>query len=213
MSQEFATIVLAGIGAVLVIAGLLFFLRPRWLLGWLKGMAVFGVMAVGAYLLVIALNLHGYRSLAGMQTVATISTQSQGNQRWGVTFEPSEQEPVVATLKGDQWQVDARIIRFSGPLRWLGIGPAYRMERLGGRYTSLEQERNSPRSVIGLSDSVWVDIWELDRQFDLPFVEGVYGNATFMPMRDGAIFDVRLSASGLVAVPVNAEAHKAVQYW
>ncbi|QSP93776.1 multidrug transporter [Marinobacter salinisoli] len=213
MSQEFATIALAGLGAVLVIAGLTFFLRPRWLLAWLKGMAVFGVMTVGAYLLVIAFNLYSYQSLAGMQTVATVSTQEQGAQRWGVTFEARNAQPVVATLRGDQWQVDAKIIRFTGPLRWLGIGPAYRLERLGGRYTSLEQERDLPRSVIGLSDTVWADIWELDRQFDLPFVEGVYGNATFMPMRDGAAFDVRLSGSGLVAVPVNEEARKAVQYW
>ncbi|MDO3722305.1 multidrug transporter [Marinobacter sp. chi1] len=213
MSQEFSTILLAAVGAVLFVGGLLFFLRPSWLLGWLKGMAVFGIMAIGAYLLVIALNLYDYQSLSGMQTVASVSTQEQGDQRWGVAFELVGQEPVVASLRGDQWQVDARIIRFTGPLRWLGIGPAYRLERLGGRYTSLEQERSNPRSVIGLNDAVWVDLWELDRQFDLPFVEGVYGNATFMPMRDGAVFDVRLSGSGLVAVPANEEAHKAVQYW
>lgn len=213
MSHDLATMVIGALGAVLVIAGLLFFLRPRWLLGWLKGMAVFGVIVLGLYALAIAVNLSAYQSLEGMKTVATISTSQEGEQIWRVTLETADGTSTVRTLRGDQWQIDARIIRFAGPIRWLGVAPGYRLERLGGRYTSLEQERSAPRTVIGLSDATWPDLWELDRQFNLPFVEGVYGNATFMPMRDGAMFDVRLSASGLVAVPVNEQARAAVQLW
>lgn len=213
MSHDLATMVIGALGAILVIAGLLFFLRPRWLLGWLKGMAVFGVIVLGLYALAIAVNLSAYQSLEGMKTVATISTSQEGEQLWRVTLETADGTPTVRTLRGDQWQIDARIIRFAGPIRWLGVAPGYRLERLGGRYTSLEQERSAPRTVIGLSEATWPDLWELDRQFNLPFVEGVYGNATFMPMRDGAMFDVRLSASGLVAVPVNEEARAAVQLW
>ncbi|MEE3171005.1 MAG: multidrug transporter [Pseudomonadota bacterium] len=213
MSHDLATMVIGALGAILVIAGLLFFLRPRWLLGWLKGMAVFGVIVLGLYALAIAVNLSAYQSLDGMKTVATISTSQEGEQLWRVTLETADGTPTVRTLRGDQWQIDARIIRFAGPIRWLGVAPGYRLERLGGRYTSLEQERSAPRTVIGLSDATWPDLWELDRQFNRPFVEGVYGNATFMPMRDGAMFDVRLSASGLVAVPVNEQARAAVQLW
>ncbi|MFO7528861.1 MAG: multidrug transporter [Marinobacter sp.] len=213
MSHELATIVLAVVGAVLVIASLLFFLRPRWLLGWLKGMAVFSLLVIGIYTLVIAVNLMGYQSLEGMKTVATVSTQRQGDQLWVVTLKTGEEAPVIRSVRGDQWQLDARIIRFAGPIRWLGIAPGYRMERLSGRYTSLENEQSMPRTVIGLSEQKWPDLWELDRQFNLPFVEGVYGNATFMPMRDGALFDVRLSASGLVTTPQNEAARQAVQLW
>ncbi len=213
MSHDLATMVLGAFGALLVILGLLFFLRPRWLLGWLKGMAVFAIIVFGLYSLVIAVNVAGYQSLAGMQTVATISTQRQGEQVWLVTMKPRDDKNLTETLRGDQWQLDARIIRFSGPLRWLGIAPGYRLERLGGRYTSLEQEQTAPRTIIGLGDRFWLDLWELDREFNMPFVEGVYGNATFMPMRDGAVFDVRLSASGLVAVPMNEQAREAVERW
>lgn len=213
MSHELATAVLTVFGTLLVVAGLLFFLRPKWLLGWLKGMAVFGLMLVGVYTLAIAINVAGYQSLEGMQTVATVSTQSQAEQRWYVRLQAPGKTTVAETLTGDQWQVDARIIRFSGPLRWLGIAPGYRLERLSGRYTSLEQERSGPRSVIGLAEASWPDLWEWDQTFNLPFVEGVYGNATFMPMRDGAMFDIRLSASGLVAVPVNEQAREAIQLW
>ena len=82
MSHTLATIVLAAAGAVTVIAGLLFFRHPGWLLTWLKGTVVFGVILAGLYVLVIAVNLTSYQSLVGMQTVATISTQRQAEQIW-----------------------------------------------------------------------------------------------------------------------------------
>lgn len=213
MSHVLATIVLAAAGAVLVIAGLLFFRHPGWLLTWLKGMAVFGVILAGLYVLVIALNLTSYHSLAGMQTVATISTQRQADQIWQVTLNSDDGVSTVRTLQGDQWQIDVRIIRFSGPLRWLDIASGYRLDRLSGRYTSLEQERSSPRTTITLSEAIWPDLWQWDREVNLPFVEAVDGNATFMPMRDGAVFDVKLSSSGLVSVPMNEQARAAVQFW
>lgn len=213
MSHTLATIVLAAAGAVMVIAGLLAFRRPRWLLTWLKGMAVFGLILAGLYVLVIAVNLTSYRSLDGMQTVATISTKRQADQIWEVTLQSEGDIAAVRTLQGDQWQIDARIIRFSGPFQWLDIAPGYRLEQLSGRYTSLEQERSAPRTAIGLSEDIWPDLWQWDQQFNLPFVEAVDGSMTFMPMRDEAVFEVKLSSSGLVAVPVNEQARAAVQFW
>ncbi|MDX1559402.1 MAG: multidrug transporter [Marinobacter sp.] len=213
MSHVLATIVLAASGAVLVIAGLLFFRHPGWLLTWLKGTAVFGAILAGVYVLVIAVNLASYHALVGMQTVATISTQRQADQIWQVTLNSDEGVSTVRTLQGDQWQIDVRIIRFSGPLRWLDIPSGYRLDRLSGRYTSLEQERSSPRTTVTLYEAIWPDLWRWDREVNLPFVEAVDGNATFMPMRDGAVFDVKLSSSGLASVPVNEQARAAVQFW
>ena len=216
MSHELAAVVLGLSGVAVVIAGLLFFLRPRWLMAWLRGTAILGVIGLGLYSLVVAINIADYQALAGMQRVASISISNQGGQTWSVTLrQTGDEAPEIHTLSGDQWQLDARIIRFTGPLRWLGVAPGYRLERLGGRYTSLEQERTAPRSVIGLGDAVWfdLDLWELDRRFNMPFVEGVYGNSVFMPMRDGATYEIRLSASGLVAVPVNQQAREAVELW
>ncbi|WP_305966914.1 MULTISPECIES: multidrug transporter [Marinobacter] len=213
MSHTLATIVLAAAGAVMVIAGLLFFRHPGWLLTWLKGTVVFGVILAGLYVLVIAVNLTSYQSLVGMQTVATISTQRQAEQIWEVSLQGQSDIAAIRTLQGDQWQIDARIIRFTGPFRWLDIAPGYRLERLSGRYTSLEQERSAPRTAVGLSEDIWPDLWQWDQQYNLPFLEAVDGSMTFMPMRDEAVFEVKLSASGLVAVPVNDQARAAVQFW
>ncbi|MBU2955713.1 multidrug transporter [Marinobacter sp. F3R08] len=213
MSHSLAIIVLAASGATLVIAGILFFRQPHLFVTWLKGMAVFCSILAGLYALVIAVNLTNYQEMGGMQTIATITTKRQAEQIWEVSLDRPNGVSVARTLQGDQWQIDSRILRFSGPLQWLDFTPGYRLERLRGRYTSLEQEWSSPKTAIASSSAIWPDIWKWDQQFNLPFIEAVDGNSTFMPMRDGAVFDVKVSFSGLVAVPVNEQARAAVQFW
>lgn len=213
MSFPSAIAILATLGGVLVVAGLAFFIRPKWFLGWLKGTLVLALLLAGAYSLIIAAGLNRYQSLASMDTVASLRIESAGEQTWSVALDITEGASGVYSLKGDQWQLDARIIRFSGPFAWLDIAPGYRLERLSGRYLALEQERYSERSVVGLSSGGWPDLWELERAFNLPFVEAVYGNATFMPMAAGAEFDVKLSSTGLVAMPVNEAAFRSVRVW
>lgn len=214
MSHEFATAVLAIAGGLAVVAALAFFVRPRWLLQWLKGTLALVLLVTGVYCLAVAVSLLEYDSLEGMETVALVSTYRQDEQLWRVTLELRGKPPQQLLVHGDQWQMDARIMRFAGPLRWLGIAPGYRLERLSGRYSTLEQERSRPRTVIGLQQERWVpDLWTLDRKYNLPFVEAVYGNATFMPMHDGAGYEVRLSASGLLTIPMNEAAREAVLHW
>ncbi|SDW63712.1 multidrug transporter [Marinobacter mobilis] len=213
MSFPSAIAILATLGGVLVIAGLAFFIRPKWFLGWLKGTLVLCLLLAGGYSLVMAAGLTRYQSLASMDTIASLRIAPAGEQTWTVALDITEGESGVYSLNGDQWQLDARIIRFSGPFRWFDIAPGYRLERLSGRYLSLEQERYSERSVVSLSSGGWPDLWELERTFNLPFVEAVYGSATFMPMAAGATFDVRLSSTGLVAMPTNEAAFRSVRLW
>ena len=40
----------------------------------------------------------------------------------------------------------------------------------------------------------------------LPFVDAVYGSATYMPMADGARYQVSITQSGLIARPLNPAA-------
>ncbi len=213
MSYPMAMLVLAGLGGLLVIVGLTFFLRPRWILGWIKGMVVLVVLVSGLYGIAVALELRHYQSLSRMETVASISVMEAGPQSWRVRLDQPGQPPQSWNLRGDEWQLDARIIRFGGPFGWMGVSPGYRLERISGRYLSLEQERGDTRTVEAVGGGSWPDLWTLDRTYNLPFVEGLYGSATYMPLRDGALFDIRLSSSGLVAVPVNQEARTAVHTW
>ena len=47
----------------------------------------------------------------------------------------------------------------------------------------------------------------------MPWIDAVYGNAAFVPMEDGALFEVTLSHTGLLARPLNDPAKEAVNRW
>lgn len=213
MLDEAGLIILGVLGGLLVLPGLWLFLRPRTLLTWLKGSAGVVLILVGSYTALLALDLRHYQSLSDLETVATIGMTKSGPQAWKVRIEQPDRSANTFMIRGDQWQVDARILHFRKPLAWLGMGPLYRLERISGRYASLDQARNSKRTVFGLSGGSWFDSWHLDREHGLPFVDALYGNATFMPLADGAIFDIRLSSTGLAALPANHRAGQAMDAW
>src|SRR5690625_7570671 len=49
-------------------------------------------------------------------------------------------------LRGDQWQLDARIIKWQGFVAAMGVKPGYRLDRISGRYYTLEDERSAERT-------------------------------------------------------------------
>ena len=80
------------------------------------------------------------------------------------------------------------MLKWRGFANLLGLDARYRLERLGGRYVEIEQERSAARSVYALGAAPALDLWLLARAYPrwLPFVDAVYGSATYLPMADGA---------------------------
>ncbi len=118
-------------------------------------------------------------------------------------------------LRGDDWQVDARVLKWHGASNVLGFDTAYRLERIGGRYADLDRERDSARTVYALTSTERVDVWTLLKRYHryLPWVDTLYGSAAYMPMADGARYEIKVSQSGLVARPLNVAAREAVGTW
>ncbi len=118
-------------------------------------------------------------------------------------------------LRGDEWQMDARVVNWKPPATLLGLDPVYQLERLSGRYSTVGDEMTRQRTVHALSEEMTLDIWQVARRFPklLPGVDAYYGSATYLPMADGARYEVSISRTGLVARPVNAAARAALGDW
>jgi hypothetical protein len=117
-------------------------------------------------------------------------------------------------LRGDQWKLDALIVKWQGYLASLALKPAYRLERIGGRYYDIEQETTGKRSVYAIGQSLYgIDTWSLlnKQSHWFPFVDATYGSATYLPMKDKALFQVTLSNSGLLTRPLNEAARDALK--
>ena len=71
------------------------------------------------------------------------------------------------------------------------------------------------RSVYALSEPVPLDVWQFARRYPklLPGVDAHYGTATYLPMAHDAIYEVKMTRTGLIARPLNEAATEAVGNW
>ncbi|MHA7878349.1 MAG: multidrug transporter [Saccharospirillum sp.] len=202
----------------LPLAALLLFVAIRllfsrgWLLGFVRGaagLACITLVGVGGHL---AFDLSAYRALSQESVIATVSFNQLSAQRYEAQVATSVRPDLYAfELNGDEWQVDARVLTWKGPLTVLGMEPVYRLQRISGRYTQLEQERTAQRTVYDLDGQ---GRWGVDDLTPLlPWVDARFGSATYLPMVDGGLFEVRLTPRGLIARPVNEPARLAVGQW
>ncbi len=200
---------------VVLMAGRLLF-KGSWFLGWLRGMGGFLLLLASILLALAAFDFYSYKQLSKEQTVATISFTKLDEQRYQVSLVDSDGLERMYELSGDLWQLDARIIKWNRTFAGIGLTPGYRLDRLSGRYYSLEKEHTAERTVYQLSTSKSVlDIWAWLRDYgqNLAVIDASYGSATYLPMDDGALFSVSLSSTGLLSRPLNDRAKQAVEGW
>jgi hypothetical protein len=174
------------------------------------------LLAIAAAIFVVSLNLHTYARLTHEEPVAEIVFEARDPQRYRATLtQVPSGEMQMFILAGDEWQLDARVLKWKGWANLLGLDAQYRLERVSGRYRDLEQERHAERTVYGLSENPGVDLWVLSTKYPrwLPFVDAVYGSATYLPMAEGARYEIKMTQSGLIARPVNEAANAAAGSW
>ncbi|HET6604457.1 MAG TPA: hypothetical protein VFG21_09630 [Xanthomonadaceae bacterium] len=173
--------------------------------------AVRGLWALLALVLALVLGglgggLIGYARLLQDSEVAQIAVRQVEPQRWSVRVTRPDGWHRSYVLAGDQWQLDARVVRWDLPGALAGLPALYRVERISGRYTDAQLEREAERTVHELGGRAFPDLWTLKRQFPewLPFVDADYGSAAYLPLIDGARYEVVLAPrGGLVARPAD----------
>ena len=181
---------------------------------WFLLGAFFILLGVAAGL--VAASLHGYQRLTREQLAANVTLRQLGERQYTLTLEAPGAAPRHYDLRGDEWQIDARVLKWRPMATIAGFDTVYRLERLSGRYGDVVQERTARRTVHALAfDEAPVDLWAVARRYHdrIPMVDALYGSAAYVPMAEGAQYAVSVSASGLVVRPSNEAAKKAVGGW
>jgi hypothetical protein len=187
--------------------------RPIRATGSLAAGVVSGVAGSAAILL--AFSYYGYDRLVAEQQVSRIEFSESAPGEYTARVMINGKQDRFFELRGDEWQMDARVVTWKPPVTLLGLDPIYQLDRISGRYADIDDERTAQRTIYALSDELAFDVWRVARRFPLlmPGVDAYYGTATYLPMADGAQFDVSLSRTALIARPVNEPAREAVGMW
>lgn len=175
--------------------------------------AFMAVVAIAAAL--IGISYYSYDRLTAEQIVATIEFRRLAPDEYQARLMMQDERDRTFALRGDEWQIDARVVSWKPPITVLGLDPIYRLERLSGRYTDITREQTELRTVHELTEPLPVDVWKVARRFPVltPGIDAYYGSATYVPMTDGARFTVSLSRDALIARPANDVARAAVGDW
>jgi hypothetical protein len=207
---------------VCALLGLLFFfaavrrLRRRRLMGGMAhGAAALVLILAAACAALVGANLRSYQRLSYEQPAGELQFARVADRDFNATLTYPNGERANFALHGDEWQVDARVLKWRAFANLVGFDAAYRLERISGRYTRVEDERTLSRTVYDLNTPGRIDPWELVHRYRswLPWMDALYGSATFLPMADGALYEIKVSQSGLIARPLNQAAREAVGSW
>lgn len=194
----------------LIIAVLLFFAAGIY---FLTGSRKLRVKALGLFFILAAstgifayLNLRNYTAFTNEELAArarVIKKPFQEKDVIELEFTPlknnSSGNPDTYLLKGNQWMVEADILKWHPAMNLLGLKTGYKITRISGRYLSGEKQSRARQTVYtinGGTDRLWIFLHKY--QNFLPFVEAVYGNSAYAFAEYGRESGVYVTISGLI---------------
>lgn len=193
------------LGLLLVVAGGRSFRRRRGLRGTVSTLTGLVFVLLAACIGLVAVGMRGYRALTSEQTAATMIVERDGGQQFSVRIEYPDGTAEDYELSGDELYIDARILKWHPLANYLGIRTGYQLERISGRYLEFADEISQPRTLFQLREDEDLDLFGIVRRFPQlePMVDAQYGSASFLPVEDGGIYQLRVSNTGLLIRELN----------
>lgn len=180
--------------------------RRRPLAFSLRSLGTLLFSALCALCVVVAAATQGYRALTREDLAVEVHVAPAGPHAFTARFVFPDGRESSHRLSGDQLYVDAHILKWKPVANVLGLHTAYELDRVAGRYASLEDERDRPRTVYSLARDKRLDLFDLRQKYaPLAFlVDAEYGSATFVDVKSPGVVEVRVSTTGLLVRPKRA---------
>src|SRR5260370_1059973 len=158
--------------AVFALVGILFLFaavrrlrRRRVVGGVLNGATALVLILLSVCAALIAANLRTYQRLSFEQPAGELQFTRTGEREFNAVLTYPSGERASFALRGDEWQVDARVLKWHAFANVVGFDPAYRLERISGRYTRVEDDRAEARTVYALNPPQRIDPWDLAHRY------------------------------------------------
>lgn len=149
----------------------------------------------------LSANLYTYSQLAEEEAIAEI------------TFQRVDEQVVVAelrtgdfcnlqryTLYGDQWRIDAEFLKWKYWANLLGLDAQYRLDRISGRYSDIDDENRELHRAASLSSDTTFDLtgWTQGLgRFNFLF-DASYGSSTYQTVDTDRHFTVYKTNTGII---------------
>lgn len=159
------------------------------------------VVSVATVAVLMGSNVWTYKRLSAEVPVGYVEFEQLSTLRFKGVFVSSGGDTHVFVLEGDEWQLDAQVIKWKSWSVLLGAEPLFVLDRFNGRYRTATDALAKRPTLYDLNEKPWLDIWSLARSYPDVFgiVDAQYGSSVYLPMRDRQRFEIVMGHSGLVA--------------
>jgi hypothetical protein len=176
-------------------------LRKRRFMGAISNFIfAFLMLALSLLFGVITISIQGYNSLTREELAAHVEIIPLKQQSFTARIILPDGEEKQYVLEGDEFYIDAHILKWKSIANLLGIHTLYELDRVSGRYTGIEDETNKKRTVYSLGEKRMIDIFKMRLQY--PFlsflVDAEYGSASFVTVKKQRKLNVMVSTTGLL---------------
>lgn len=156
---------------------------------------------------IASINLSTYKNLTNETELATITFEELKHDkgRFIATLSIKGDLSRSYELQGDQWQIDARVIKWNNELLQFGFSPLYQFDRLSGRYSDIEMEKIAEQTPHDLLVQKGIDIWSLAQKFEhaiSSMIDTTHGSSTYQPMSHNSSYSISLGNQGLISRPI-----------
>jgi len=197
------TVVCAGL-ALAFLAAAIAALRRRRALGFAGGLLLaLLLLTLSALFATIGVATQGYRALTREELAAVVEIHPRSPGRFTAVVERPNGARDSFELAGEQIYIDAHILKWKQIANIFGLHTAYQLDRIGGRWMDVDDERDSLRTIYGLKTERPLDMFTLRRRYALlaPLLDAEYGSGTFVMADRLATLDVLVSTTGLLIRP------------
>jgi hypothetical protein len=153
-------------------------------------------------LLFMGFFIRTYYAFSYEKPIAEVVVEPLGSEKAGritlVVFSPPKLKRFV--VHGDQWVIEADIVKWDNWLYLLGLKNRYRLTRLRGRYIKTTEEISQKQTVFALvkdeEHPLWKYLYDYGAWF--PLVNTVYGSAVFQSMGNTKQYQIYIGTTGLL---------------
>ncbi len=165
----------------------------------------FVFLVLATLLSLLNLATWGYKALTFEQYVATISATELAEQRYQINMRFADGSSERFDIAGDQLYIDAKIIKWHPYASLLGFRTLFELDRVTGRYVSLDDEQTQARTVYSLEANRNLDLFDAEQVFK-PLgliIDADYGSASFQLLENNQSYELSVSTTGLILREIN----------
>src|SRR5688572_28275253 len=154
-----------------------------------------------AVVVLLAANVYTYHRLTAETLIAELRFDATGDRQYLAYLRTGDRcNELVLPVLGEQWRVDAEFLKWKYWALLLGLDSQYRLDRLEGRYRSVEEQNTKPNVAHGLSERTAVDLVSIAESLGSWnfLLDATYGSSTYQDIDVDNAYYVYRTQTGII---------------